>query len=347
MPAPVKRLPQEDLDHVLLHTRDLWSEAQGKSFFITGGTGFFGMWLLESFTHINDILGLGMRAVVLTRDAAAFARKAPHLSDRPDLEFLQGDIRSFPFPHGRFHYVVHAATEASAKLNQEAPDEMLDAIVSGTRRVLAFTAGADVEKFLLTSSGAVYGQQPSEMTHVPETYNGAPDSLLPGSAYGLGKRVSEHMCAAHAIQHGYGVKIAHCFAFVGPYLPLDSHFAIGNFIRNALNRKPIRIGGDGTPTRSYLYASDLTVWLWTLLFKGVSGKAYNVGSPVDLDIAALASSVNAALGGLSTVQILQKSESGRPVSRYVPSTARAQMELSLQVRIPLGEAIRKTAKWVA
>jgi dTDP-glucose 4,6-dehydratase len=155
------------------------------------------------------------------------------------------------------------------------------------------------------------------------------------------------MCAVRAIQHGYEVKIARCFAFVGPHLPLDSHFAIGNFIRNALNREPIRIGGDGTPTRSYLYASDLAVWLWTLLFKGVSGKAYNVGSPVDLHIAALADSVNAELGGLSTVQILQKSESGRPVSRYVPSTARAEMELGLQVRIPLSEAIRKTANWVA
>ena len=332
---------------MLLPTRDLWSEAQGKSFFITGGTGFFGMWLLESFTHIDDTLGLGMRAVVLTRDAAAFARKAPHLSDRPDLEFLQGDIRSFPFPHGRFHYVVHAATEASAKLNQEAPDEMLDAIVSGTRRVLDFAAGADVEKFLLTSSGAVYGQQPSEMTHVPETYNGAPDSLVPGSAYGLGKRVSEHMCAVHAIQHGYGVKIARCFAFVGPHLPLDSHFAIGNFIRNALNREPIRIGGDGTPNRSYLYASDLAVWLWTLLFKGVSGKAYNVGSPVDLDIAGLASFVNAEIRGLYPLQFLQKANPNRPVSRYVPATTRIETELGLQVRIQLGEAIRKTAKWVA
>ncbi len=330
---------------MLLHTHELWSEAQGKSFFITGGTGFFGMWLLESFTHINDTLGLGMRAVVLTRDAAAFARKAPHLAERTDLEFLEGDVRSFPFPDRQFQYVVHAATEASAKLNQEAPDEMLDAIVSGTRRVLDFAAGAAVEKFLLTSSGAVYGQQPSEMTHVPETYNGAPDSLLPGSAYGLGKRVSEHMCAVHAIQHGYGVKIARCFAFVGPHLPLDSHFAIGNFIRNALNREPIRIGGDGTPTRSYLYASDLAVWLWTLLFKGVSGKAYNVGAKFDVTIAQLAETVSRAEGLQIPIEILKKPVPDQPISRYVPDVSYAEQQLGLCEHISLIEGIQKTATW--
>ena len=267
MPQPVKPLPLEDLEHVLEHTRVLWSEASGKSFFITGGTGFFGMWLLESFAHINDQLALGMRATILTRDPAAFARKTPHLAARADLQFIQGDIRSFPFPEGQFDYIIHAATEVRAKLNEEAPQEMLDAIIAGSRRVLDFAAQCGVKKLLLTSSGAVYGKQPSEITHISEDYLGAPDPLLPGSAYGEGKRLAEHMCCVHAHQHGYEAKIARCFAFVGPHLPLDAHFAIGNFIRDAISGMPIQINGDGTPMRSYLYASDLAVWLWTILFK--------------------------------------------------------------------------------
>jgi len=344
---PVKPLPPEDLAHVLTHTRELWTEARGKSFFITGGTGFFGMWLLESFAYINDALGLDMRATVLTRDQAAFALKAPHLTSRADLRFIAGDVRTFAFPAGRYDYVIHAATEASAKLNDEAPHEMLDAILGGTRHVLDFAAECGVKKLLLTSSGAVYGKQPSDITHITEDYLGAPDPLLPGSAYGEGKRVSEHMCVVHARQHGYETKIARCFAFVGPHLPLDTHFAIGNFIRDAMRGDPIKIGGDGTPTRSYLYASDLAVWLWTLLFKAPSARAYNVGSGDDLNILRLAETVASCQKSDSRIQVAQSADTSRPITRYVPTTARASTELGLNVKVALTDAIVRTAAWHA
>lgn len=342
---PVKPLPSEDLAHVLAHTRELWAEACGRSFFITGGTGFFGMWLLESFAYINDTLGLGMRATVLTRDPAAFALKAPHLVSRGDLSFTAGDVRSFAFPDGKFDYVVHAATEASAKLNDEAPHEMLDAIIGGTRRVLDFSAQCGVRKLLLTSSGAVYGKQPPEITHVSEDYVGAPDPLLSSSAYGEGKRVAEHMCTVHARQHGYEVKIARCFAFVGPHLPLDGHFAIGNFIRDAMRGAPIRIGGDGMPMRSYLYASDLVVWLWTFLFKAHSFSAYNVGSTEDINIEKLAWLVSSVLGSWSEVEIAQSKDVSRPILRYVPSVKKAMDDIGSRVNISLEQGILKTAIW--
>jgi nucleoside-diphosphate-sugar epimerase len=345
MPQPVKPLPLEDLEHVLEHTRDLWSEARGKAFFITGGTGFFGMWLLESFAHINDQLALGMQATVLTRDPAAFAQKAPHLTSRADLTFIQGDIRSFPFPDGQFDYIIHAATEASAKLNEEAPHEMLDAIVAGTRRVLDFAAQCGVKKLLLTSSGAVYGKQPSDMTHISEDYLGAPDPLLPSSAYGEGKRLAEHMCCVHALQHGYEAKIARGFAFVGPHLPLDAHFAIGNFIRDALAGKTIQIHGDGTPMRSYLYASDLAVWLWSILFKAESGKACNVGSDQAISILQVAEAVSKSSGFNLAPYVTDKKNSSSKLLQYIPYIKYAEKNLNLFVRIPLDEAVRKTLNW--
>jgi dTDP-glucose 4,6-dehydratase len=338
-------LPPEDLDHVLAHTGELWGEARGQAFFITGGTGFFGMWLLESFTHANDALGLGARAVVLTRDPVAFARKAPHLAARADLEFVQGDVRTFPFPAGLLPYVIHAATEASAKLNEEAPHEMLDAIIGGARRVLDYAAQAGAKKLLLTSSGAVYGRQPSDLTHIPENYAGAPDPLLPGSAYGIGKRVSEHMCAVHARQHGCEAKIARCFAFVGPHLPLDTHFAIGNFIGDSIAGRAIKVDGDGTPYRSYLHAADLTIWLWTILFRGKGSRAYNVGSQHDLTIAQLAGLVKTTLGSSHPIEIAQSATPGDPPSRYVPSVDRASTELGLHESWSLAESIRRTASW--
>ena len=345
MPATVKQLPPEDLDHVLNYTREHWAEAKGRSFFITGGTGFFGMWLLESFAYINDTLGLDLRATVLTRDPLAFASKAPHLTARADLTLIQGDVRSFEFPSGKFDYVIHAATEASAKLNEVDPQEMLDAIIGGTRRVLNFAAQASVKKLLLTSSGAVYGRQPAELTHVSEDYLGAPNPLLPGSAYGEGKRVSEHMCVVHARKHGYEVKIARCFAFVGPHLPLNTHFAIGNFIRDAMHSRNVNVTGDGTPKRSYLYASDMTVWLWTILFKAPSARAYNVGSSEDKSIRGVAETVAVALGGHAKVSVNKQSEPNVPVTRYVPLVTKAVDQMGLRVRISLVQGIFKTAVW--
>jgi nucleoside-diphosphate-sugar epimerase len=152
----VPPLPVEDLAHVLAHTRHLWEELRGQSIFITGGTGFFGMWLLESFACANDQLGLGARAVILTRNPESFSQKAPHLARRGDLSFLKGNVRDFDFPTEPFPYVIHAGTTPSAPVE---PREMFDTIVDGTRRVIDFAAAQGARKLLFVSSGAVYGRQ--------------------------------------------------------------------------------------------------------------------------------------------------------------------------------------------
>lgn len=334
-----------DLDHILEHTQGLWDELRGRRLFITGGTGFFGCWLLESLAWANDKLGLNVQALVLTRNPDAFARKAPHLANHPAISFHVGDVRNFVFPEGPFSHVIHAATEASAKLNAENPLLMFDTIVAGTRRTLDFAVHAGAKKVLLASSGAVYGRQPPEMTHIPEDYNGSSDPLDPKSAYGEGKRAAEMLCCLYAQQHGLEPKIARCFAFVGPYLPLDTHFAIGNFVRDALRGGPIQINGDGTPYRSYLYAADLAIWLWTILCKGESCRPYNVGSEQAITIAEVAGIIVRAFPYKIDVCIAREPPPGQAAERYVPSTRMARETMKLQKHIDLPDAIRRTAQW--
>ena len=334
-----------DLDHILTHTSGLWDSLRGQRIFITGGTGFFGCWLLESFAWANERLGLGAEALVLTRNLETLARKAPHLASRPDIRFQIGDVRDFAFPAGRCSHVIHAATDSSGPLANEHPEILLDSVVTGTRRALDFAIQSGAKQFLLTSSGAVYGRQPATLTHLAEDYSGGPDVFQPQSVYGEGKRMSELLCAIYSRQHGLEAKIARGFTFVGPYLPLDAHFAIGNFIRDAMAGRPIKISGNGTTYRSYLYTADLAIWLWSILFRGVSNRPYNVGSRQPVSIAQLAETVSRALPGRAAVQVAQKPVPGQPAARYVPDNARAEQELGLREWISLDEAICRTAQW--
>jgi dTDP-glucose 4,6-dehydratase len=341
-----------DLDHILVHTRGIWEPLRGENIFITGSTGFFGRWLLESFAHVNDTLGLKAKMVALSRSPEAFANKAPHLCANPAISFVRGDVRTFtaaevrsqlgPTPPGKYKFVIHAATEASAKLNEEDPLLMIDTIVAGTRATLNFAVESAARRFLLTSSGAVYGPQPKAMTHIPEDYAGAPDCSDPNAAYGEGKRMAELLCACFQKQHGLETLIARCFAFVGPFLPLDAHFAIGNFIRDGLGGGPIQVNGDGTPYRSYLYSADAVIWLWTILLKGSPNRPFNVGSEDARTIHALAEVV-AEVCGAGKVAVKKKPDPNLPPSRYIPSCQRAHEELGLRQRIDLVDAIRRTA----
>jgi dTDP-glucose 4,6-dehydratase len=333
-----------DLDYVVQQTREVWEDIRGKRVFITGGTGFFGSWLLETFAWANAALDLGASALVLTRDPASFAREVPHLANIPSINFLVGDVRTFVFPPGEFSAIVHAATDSTGKHGPKDPFSLFDTIVNGTRHMLEFATKCGARAFLVTSSGAIYGRQPIEVTNVPEEYTGGPDPLDPKSDYGEAKRAAETLCALYASHGGVPAKIARCFAFVGPYLPLDVHFAIGNFIRDGLNGGPIRVNGDGTPFRSYLYAADLAIWLWKILLRGVPCRAYNVGSERAFTIKDVAQTVAQHFKNVG-IEVSGRAVPGKPAERYVPRTQRARSELALQGRIDLSEAVRRTIEW--
>jgi dTDP-glucose 4,6-dehydratase len=343
--SPANPLPRQDLELILEHTAPLWEEVRGSRIFLTGGTGFFGCWLVESFCFVNQLLGLGAEATILTRNAEAFAQKCPHVASDNAVTLQEGDVRSFSFPGGEYGYVIHAATEASVKQAAETPLAMLSTIIAGTERTLEFADTHGTGKFLLTSSGAVYGKQPPEMTHVPESYAGAPDPVNPANVYAEGKRNAELLCALYQKRDRLDCKIARCWAFCGPHLPLDQHFAIGNFIGDVLAGGPIQIQGDGTPRRSYLYAADLAVWLWTILLRAPALVPFNVGSARDVSILELAQTVAMTLNPQTEIRVARQIVPGAAPLRYVPCVDRARAVLGLRPTIGLEEGIRRTARW--
>lgn len=335
---------KSDLASILTDCQNIWPELKGASLFITGGTGFIGCWLLESLKYANEALSLDIQATVLTRDAESFRHKAPHLRDYRSFTFQEGDVTDFETPKGEFTHVIHAATDASAYLNEHDPITMFNTIVEGTKRTLNLCVEKKVERVLFLSSGAVYGQQPWDLTHVSEEWLGAPNCLDARATYAEAKRAAEMLCAIYQKQFGLKIAISRIFALLGPYLSLGIHFAAGNFIQDAMAGKRVIINGNGLPCRSYLYAADLTTWLWHMLVRADSGRPYNCGSDESISVEELASRVAKTLSQ-GDYEVLGAEDRGWNLGRYVPETRRIENELGLKRKVSLEEAIIRTASW--
>ena len=290
---------------------------------LTGGTGFFGKSILSLYAEGKFEK---YEFHILSRDPDGFCSRFPEITRKKNIHFLRGDVRSFDFPHEHFDAVIHAATPAM----HMPPGEQRDIILKGNERILAF-AKKNGGRILFTSSGAVYGPQPPDLDAFPESF-----PCSPVTEYGIAKKEAEDQF----LSSGTDCVIARCFAFTGPYLRRDIHFAIGNFIRDALAGTPIVIQGDGTPLRSYLYADDLAEWLFACLESGTSCGIYNIGSAHPVSIAELALKVKTVLNSSSPIEIRGKPDPDLPVQKYIPSVRKIKSELKVSENFTLEEAIR-------
>ena len=313
-----------------------------KRILLTGGTGFFGRALLR------HILAYGIEAdtsiCVLSRQPDRFRAAYPDLTICDQIHFVQGDIQdraSLPWDQ-TFTHVLHAATDSTLG-PQLSPLQRFEQIVVGTTHILDLAVATGATRFLLTSSGGIYGPQPVDLEAMPEDWLGSPALDVAGTAYSQAKRAAEHLCALYRDAYGLETVIARCFAFVGQDLPLDAHFAIGNFIRDALEADAITVSGDGTPLRTYLDQRDLARWLWLLLMEGQDGESYNVGSDYVISIAGLAHLVRDLLAPSKPVVVLGKADQAAARSRYVPSIIKIRKAYGLQQEYGLNQAILSCA----
>jgi dTDP-glucose 4,6-dehydratase len=339
---------QEDLEHVSSELASIWPELRGAHVFLTGGTGFFGIWLLESLLWANEAHRLGLRITVLSRAPERFlSERAPHLRNREALRFVAGTLTDFDMPAEPCSHILHAASENNVDQRPDWAERQLSLAIDGTRRLVEMAAAHQAQSLLLTSSGSVY--LPADAMD-GRRYAEGPGSLADyaseRSVYGQTKRITEVMTAVAAQKYGFNALIARCFAFVGPYLPLEHNYAIGNLIRDALQARQLVVTGDGTPLRSYLYAADLVIWLLTILVRGRSGVPYNVGGKEAVSIGELAHRVAAAAGAPADAVTIK----GTPVpnaipAAYLPSLARIEAELGVRATVALDDAIRRTLAW--
>jgi len=321
---------------------DRCGQMDGRRLYLSGATGFFGMNLLALLAHLQR-RGASFKVTVLSRAPHRFLHGHSWSRNLKWLEWLQGDA-SEPWPgDGEHDLMIHAATETSAAAHDEKLG-LFQQISLGTMRALEFSASHGVQRLLLTGSGAQYGVIPGTFANgIPESSPLACDSTKTRCAYGEAKRVGEMLAALYGEKYAISIINTRCFAFVGPGLPLTGHYAIGNFLNDALSGKSIRLATSGNALRSYLYSADLAVWLLILLLEASPGALVNVGSDTAFRIRDVADRVRNLVNPEVDVSVGPASpEEERHI--YVPSIAYART-LGLDVWTGIDEAIARTAEW--
>jgi dTDP-glucose 4,6-dehydratase len=218
-------------------------------------------------------------------------------------------------------------------------------IVNGTASLLDSASRLqDLRRIVNISSASIYGNQPEEITRIPEKFYSGPDINLAMSAYAEGKRMSEVLCSIYRTQYRMEIVTIRPFAFIGPYQSLDRPWAINNFLSDALNKGPIRILGDGSTVRSYMYPSDMVNWVLNILLRGKNGFVYNMGSTEEIKLMQLAQKIASFFSDKIDIQSNIAPVSNK-ISRLIPDTSLAEKDLQLRLTVSLDEALFRSIEW--
>lgn len=312
---------------------------------VTGGTGFLGTWIAETVAALNDEYRLGINLDLYARNVAEWKKNYPHLSGRSDFRVISQDVRS-PFEFDlATSYVIHAAGIPNNRLHASDPLRVYQTTVFGTNNTLESASKLLGLKRLVNVSSCLVNGTPQRPGAITESdYFPIPSGQL-HTVYQEAKRTAESLCAVFRSQFRMPVSTVRPFTFVGPYQGLDRPWAINNFMRDAINGGDIRIHGDGTARRSYLYGSDAAWWTLTALVNGADGHIYNIGSPnpiahldlVKMIVDKISPKPKFALNTLPSKQMQQDD--------LYPDIIDTQRFLGVKLSCPLEQAIDKTYRW--
>ena len=343
----VLRVPESDLSHIFSQLGNVSELLQNKNLYITGGTGLFGIWLLDFLDFLKkNGYKLG-KVHVLSRSPSRFLKNRDHLLSNKSFIWHEGSMESFEMEKSEIHFAIHgAATSAYETFNSYNNLVKFRTNVLGVEKFIDSVVKNRIPRVLFLSSGSTYGSLSSNASKgLKEDSLLAPLTSDTGNSLGHAKRIGELLFFLRQGESGYSFSVARCFTFVGPFLPLNLHYAVGNFILNSLRNEKIIVKSGGSAVRSYMYLSDFIHWLLSILVYGDSGEIYNVGSNKQISILDLASLVSSI--GRTEVMVLGREERAPYESPdfYFPDTKKVEDRLGLKTTTGIEEAISQTLKF--
>lgn len=333
-------LPQSDLDEILINCQGLWESIEGSKILILGGTGFIGTWIVAGLQNANRALSLDIKITVITRNEEK-ARIRYKAEDLFEVEFIESDLRTSAKLKSSFYdFAIHAATPSVPQNGFLDNSRVVNSTISGIDLIGQIVLRRNSQlRFVHTSSGAVYGSTINNHLQYFEKEVQLDDQTR--TEYGDLKLLAEQSAFRYFAGTPHQFANPRLFTFMGPYLALDQHFAIGNFLQNGLSGNSIEIKGNPDSLRSYMYPTDLVIWLLHVMVNPNSS-ALNIGSETQLSMLDLAT----AISGVTSKKRIKQKKPDSDINCYWPSTHKFQEHYGLSESIMLMEGLERWIIWL-
>lgn len=252
-----------------------WSKLDNKTFLISGATGQIGCYLVKVLLERSRRKGLNTRIDVLGRSRKKFDQLFNGY-DKKSITLVEQDVRHVLEYEKKVDYVIHLASNTHPRIYATDPIGTVMINILGTYNLLEFAAKNQCKKFLLASSGDIYGDNIYGKELLTEKDCGYIDCNTLRAGYIEGKRASEALCNAYKESKGVDYIIARLCRIYGPTISIEDSKAIAQFLKQASKNEDIVLKSDGSQIFSYLYIFDAVSALLTVLSNGKNGEAYNI-----------------------------------------------------------------------
>lgn len=331
-------LPVEDLTDIFHRLKEIWP--QKKTFFITGGTGFFGRWFIESIAYLEQKLNTNNKFYILTRQEVEIVKNKIPVLMNSCFEVIQADLLSLKDLEFNFDYVIHAATDVSALKNSVSNLPDFSSVVDATKRLISVCENKKIEKILYISSGGVYANSLKGMKEEEFNHLNIEILKLNLTSYSNAKMHCEYLISEFSFRNVIDHCIARCFSFVGPYA--DSKMAVMHMLDKKRLNEAIVVNSPQV-VRSYMYPTDLIVSLFRLLLTRTKYRVYNIGSDEAINLKDLAVSINQLKKPELQIETQIKDNNNSLAGKiYFPNLDRILNEFRSVITINLNEALKKT-----
>lgn len=308
------------------------AEVRPLSVLVTGGCGFVGVNLAAALRRVGH-------EVTIFDDLSRGS--LDYLDDPGAYHFVRGDVRDAAALNETMQgkdAVIHLAAAGSVVESVAQPEENFSINVTGTFRVLEAARRSGVGRVIFSSTGgALIGNAPPPVDER--------SVARPISPYGASKLAGEGYCCAFA--HAYGMDVT-ALRFANVVGPASWHKkgAVTAFMKSIMDGNPIRIFGDGSATRDFLYVDDLCDGILAALERGRPGfNVYHLANGQEVSVVALARLVCEVAGAAGHAIVFEDIRPGE-VERNCADYSLAARELGFQPRVDIRDAVELTWQWI-